>query len=73
MSEIMCLGSSEMSIRLNDDGTYTARALGMETICATFAEAVVSTRVVKSKNNLLSERRTAYDLRKIVRSTRNTF
>ena len=49
MSEIMCLGSSEMSIKLNEDGTYTARALGMETICATFPEAVVWCCSVRDK------------------------
>ena len=49
MSEIMSLGSSDMSIKRNDDGTYTARALGMETICATFPEAVVWCCSVRDK------------------------
>lgn len=49
MSEIMWVGNSDMSIKLNDDGTYTARALGMETICATFPEAVVWCCSVRDK------------------------
>ena len=49
MSEIMWLGNSDMSIKLNDDGTYTARALGMETICNTFPEAVVWCCSVRDK------------------------
>ena len=49
MSEIVWGGGSDMSITLNEDGTYTARVHDMQTICNTFPEAVVWCCSVREK------------------------
>lgn len=53
MSERVWVSGADMSISINADGTYTACCLGMQTVCETFAEAVVWCCSVRDKGGEL--------------------